>query len=75
MCITGKRAYYSRAEAKKKAKDMSRRTGERVIPYRCDVCPDWHIGKPPPGLIRGEVSRSEIHQHRYDRARALGYEQ
>ncbi|WP_281711779.1 hypothetical protein [Dermacoccus nishinomiyaensis] len=69
-CPTGKRPHYTRKDAKNAAK--RHKGGRRPIPYTCDECGLWHIGKPPPALARGEIARDEIRQHRYDRRRVLG---
>jgi hypothetical protein len=57
----GKRAYETKAIAKRTAKFM----GDRMAAYRCQFGgPGWHIGHLPKQVVQGDVPRSEIRQER-----------
>lgn len=62
-CPLGKMRFQSGADAKRWAKKIKKtKGGPRMIAYVCDYCEQWHVGHPPPGLARGEISRDEIRQ-------------
>ncbi|MBC8514423.1 hypothetical protein H8D30_00990 [bacterium] len=42
-----KRAYSSKAKAKKMAEMMWDKRGHRVNHYKCLYCGKWHLGNPP----------------------------
>lgn len=41
---TGKVIFVSPEEARIAARQIRRRKGDRVHPYRCDACRRWHVG-------------------------------
>lgn len=53
----GKVIHWERADAKKVAK-ASR--GRRLMAYWCEPCDGWHVGTPPPELLRGEIGREDV---------------
>lgn len=71
-CPTRKTPHRTRAAAKKEAKRLMKLGASHLTVYPCDVCPDYHVGNPPPQLLRGEIARSDVRQHRWDRERVLG---
>lgn len=71
-CPTKKTPHRTKADARREVKRLKKTGAGHPIAYPCDVCPDYHVGHPPPSLIRGEIARSDVRQHRYDRERVLG---
>jgi hypothetical protein len=57
-CVTGKRGYEVRRDAKKVASAM-RRQGHHVRPYPCADCDLFHVGHLPRVVLEGEVSATE----------------
>lgn len=51
-----KQVYLSKAEAKRVARDMSRRHREALHLYRCPHCGYHHIGHMVPAFIRAAVT-------------------
>lgn len=45
---TGKEPFERAGVARAVARRMSQR-GKHVSAYRCDFCPNWHVGTPPKG--------------------------
>lgn len=59
MCVCGKRAYTSKREAKRAARQVRGRDG-RLDVYRCDHDPRYvHLGHQPTPITRGDVPRGD----------------
>ena len=48
----GKKAFPSIEKARYAAYLRSKKSGEKIVPYRCRFCRQWHIGHPPSGIQR-----------------------
>jgi hypothetical protein len=48
----GKTAYPSIDKARYAAHLASKRSSEKIVPYRCEFCRQWHIGHPPARVQR-----------------------
>lgn len=64
-CQTRKTSHATRAAAKREAKRLMKLGSGHLTVFRCPVCQQFHIGNPPPQLMRGEISRDEISHHRW----------
>lgn len=47
--------YLNKAEAKKVAFEMSRKTGTLIRPYKCPLCGNWNIGHKCRAAKRAEL--------------------
>lgn len=67
-CICGKRAYTTKADAKRAARQVRGRKG-RLDVYRCDHDPRYvHLGHQPPPITEGRVARGDwVSKKRGDR--------
>lgn len=54
--FTLKRAYASKAYAKRAKKASYQQRADSLHPYRCHVCDQWHLGNTPKGGYSGRVS-------------------
>ena len=57
MSRCGKVVHWERKDAKRVAK----RKGVHLMAYWCESCTGWHVGSPPPALLAGTISRSQVH--------------
>jgi hypothetical protein len=46
----GKRAHPSVDKARFTAHLGSKQSGDKIVPYRCEFCRQWHIGHPPASI-------------------------
>lgn len=59
ICSSGKRSYFSKAGARKAAREL-RKKGEKAIhAYLCDYCQHHHIGHIPFLVRRGAQTQRE----------------
>lgn len=63
-CVCGKRAYWSRSEARARKRQHQDRKGLNV--YRCNQSRNrvFHIGHKPKALRRGDITRDEVVQQK-----------
>jgi hypothetical protein len=43
----GKRRYFTRAIAKRESSRIRREGGDKLRPYQCRYCQQWHLGHRP----------------------------